>query len=112
MTTGDSPIASNSQHRPSDQVSANTYYYGSLGENPDHQVEVVNSEFIGRLDELDLIGKPATKAGNGHPGALGPVDEPVLLEQIRTGGSYHPAAMRLIGGWALHGCRWSLPGPL
>jgi hypothetical protein len=82
-----------------------SYYYGSVGNNPAHWVEVIDGEFIDRLHELDLIarGKPATKAGNGHPNAPGPIDEKALLEQIRTGESYHPAAMRLIGSWALHG---------
>jgi hypothetical protein len=81
-----------------------SYYYGSVGNNPDHRVEVVDGEFIDRLDELELIaiGKPAIKAGKGHPTAPGPIDEPVLLEQIRTGEAYHPASMRLIGSLALH----------
>jgi hypothetical protein len=81
-----------------------SYYYGSVGANPDHRVEIVDGEFIDRLDELELIaiGKPATKAGKGHPTAPGPIDEGALLEQIRTGESYHPASMRLIGSLALH----------
>jgi hypothetical protein len=83
-----------------------SYYYGAVGNNPDHRVEVVDGEFIDRLDELDLIaiGKPASKAGAGYSnGSCAPVDEPALLEQIRIGEVYHPAAMRLLGSWALRG---------
>jgi hypothetical protein len=81
------------------------FYYGSVGNNPHHRVEVIDGEFIDQLDELDLIavGKPASKAGNRHPSAPGPIDEKALIEQICAGESYHPAAMRLIGSWALHG---------
>jgi hypothetical protein len=81
------------------------YYYGSIDNNPDHRVEVIDGEFVDQLDELDLIavGKPATKADNGHSSAPGPIDETALFEQIRIGESYHPAAMRLIGSWALRG---------
>jgi hypothetical protein len=82
------------------------YYYGAVGKNPDHRVEVIDGEPIDHLDELELIavGKPATKAGTGYSTAVcAPVDEAALLEQIRTGESYHPAAMRLIGHWASHG---------
>jgi hypothetical protein len=83
-----------------------SYYYGAVGGNPDHRVEVIDGEFIDRLDELELIaiGRPATKAGAGYSTTTcAPIDEQALLEQIRTGESYHPAAMRLIGSWALHG---------
>jgi hypothetical protein len=84
-----------------------SYYYGSVNGNPDHQVEVIDGTPIDALDELDeiAIGKPNTKAGNGadHSWTGGIVDEPALLEEIRTGAAYHTPAMRLLGHWALHG---------
>jgi hypothetical protein len=57
------------------------YYFGSVGTNPDHRVEVID-EPIDVLDELELIaiGKPATKAGGGSSTAsCAPVDEAALL---------------------------------
>src|SRR5258705_57038 len=62
------------------------YYFGSVGNNPHHRVEVIEGEFIDQLVELELIaiGKPASKAGNGHPSAPGPIDEKALIEQIGT----------------------------
>ncbi|MFC0386863.1 phage/plasmid primase, P4 family [Muricoccus vinaceus] len=83
------------------------YYFGSVGSNPDHRVELVDGTPIDQLDELDETwqGKPNTipiGASGGRP-QQGPVDEALLLEQIRTGASYHTACVRLLGRWARDG---------
>jgi RecA-family ATPase len=86
-----------------------SYYYGSVDNNPLHRVIIVDGQPLDEVDELDLIGigkpgtKSATNGGGGNGQSFGPVDEKALLEEIRTGTSYHTAAMRLIGSWAVHG---------
>jgi hypothetical protein len=84
-----------------------SYYYGSVDSNPGHRVAVVDGIAIDCLDELDkiAIGKPATGAANGNANgaAGGPVDELMLLEQIKSGASFHTAATRLLGLWATRG---------
>ncbi len=82
-----------------------SYYFGSVGRNPSHQVEVVDGEPIDALDELDeiWIGKPdtASPAKAGSVGKSGAADEGALLAEITGGTSYHTAAVRLLGRWAL-----------
>jgi hypothetical protein len=85
-----------------------SYYFGSVDNNPAHRVEVIDGQTIDDLDELDEIrlGKPSTIGGNGKTNGefkTGPVDEAALLEEIRTGASYHTAAMRLLGAWGQRG---------
>jgi hypothetical protein len=64
-----------------------SYFYGSVDNNPDHRVEIVDGEFIDLLDELDLIAiakpaaKKATTGGNGLNGTTA-----IALEDL--------------GGWA------------
>ncbi|HEY8613244.1 MAG TPA: hypothetical protein VIL69_18420 [Roseomonas sp.] len=83
------------------------YYFGSVGSNPDHRVELVDGTPIDLLDELDETwrGKPNTVSPGASDGKSqqGPVDEVSLLEQIRTGASYHTACVRLLGRWARDG---------
>jgi putative DNA primase/helicase len=83
-----------------------SYYYGSVDNNPNHKVVIVDGQSIDELDEI-AIGKPGTKPGTNGIGPAtqgnGRVDELSLLQEIRTGASYHTAAMRLLGVWALHG---------
>jgi len=86
-----------------------SYYYGSVDNNPHHRVIIVDGQPLDEVDELDLIGigkpgtTPATNGGGNGQCSFGPVDEKALLEEIRTGASYHTAAIRLIGSWALRG---------
>jgi len=87
-----------------------SYYYGSVDKNPHHhRVIIVDGLPLDEVDELDLIGigkpgtTPATNGGGNGQYSFGPVDEKALLEEIRTGASYHTAAIRLIGSWALRG---------
>jgi hypothetical protein len=84
-----------------------SYYYGSVAHNPVHRVEVIDGTPIDDHDELDeaWLGKPDTephKAGNGahHHGRL---DADAMRDAIRTGISYHPASVRLVGRWAQNG---------
>jgi putative DNA primase/helicase len=83
------------------------YYYGSVASNPAHQVELIDGIAIDLLDELDEAwrGKPNTASGGTTEDKprQGPLDEPALLEEIRSGASYHVACVRLLGRWALAG---------
>ncbi|MFT8246961.1 phage/plasmid primase, P4 family [Roseomonas sp. BN140053] len=84
------------------------YYYGRVGTNPDHRVELLDGTAIDLLDELDeaWIGKPNTAPQATTPGApprSGPVDEAALLAEIISGKSYHEATVRLLGRWARDG---------
>ena len=88
-----------------------SYYFGSVKRSPAHRVVIVEGEPLDRLDELARIArpKPATQmaAGSSSRGtADGPVDEAALLELIRSGASYHNAAIRLIGHWARGGAAY------
>jgi hypothetical protein len=86
-----------------------SYYYGSVGQNPHYRVVVLDGQALDPLDELDEIwlGKPQTTGtkpnGAGGDFNSGPANEAELLEAIRTGSSYHRAAARLAGLWARHG---------
>jgi hypothetical protein len=89
-------------------VLSQSYFFGSVDHNPAHRVALVSGRAIDELDELDQIamGKPGTKAtlGNGvDHAASGLVDEAALLEQIKTGTSFHTPAIRLLGLWAFRG---------
>jgi hypothetical protein len=84
-----------------------SYYFGSVNQNPMHRVELVEGTAIDQLDELDAVwrGKPNTAASHTYDGKLrlGPVDEVALLQEICTGASYHTAQVRLLGRWARDG---------
>jgi hypothetical protein len=85
-----------------------SYYFGRVGNNPEHRVKVIEGQCIDELDELDEIalGKPATKTGGGGGKAepwLAGADEEKLCKLILTGTSYHNAGMRLLGVWASRG---------
>jgi hypothetical protein len=86
-------------------TSSQSYFFGSVNGNPDHQVETIDGTSIDLHDELDEIwrGKPATQAAGKGEFRSGPVDEAALLEQIVRGESYHTASMRLVGKWAQQG---------
>ncbi|WP_426954126.1 phage/plasmid primase, P4 family [Muricoccus radiodurans] len=84
-----------------------SYYYGKVGQNPEHQVEVLDGIPIDQLDELDSVwrGKPnagSSKDAEGKP-RQGPLNEAELLQQIRNGLCYHAASVRLLGRWARQG---------
>jgi len=51
--------------------------------------------------DAGAIGKPSP-AGNGANGA-GPFDEAALIEAVRSGASYHRAALSLLAHWAHQG---------
>jgi putative DNA primase/helicase len=83
------------------------YYFGAVASNPDHRVELIDGTPIDLLDELDEVwrGKPNTasaRTADGTPRS-GPLDEAALLEEIRSGASYHTASVRLLGRWARNG---------
>jgi P4 family phage/plasmid primase-like protien len=83
------------------------YYYGSVARNPDHRVYLVDGTPIDQLSELDELwrGKPNANFSPGITSTAchGPIDEAALLEEIRSGASYHTAAVRLLGRWARTG---------
>jgi RecA-family ATPase len=82
-----------------------SYYFGSVQSNPAHQVELIDGTPIDEMDELDeiWIGKPKTETRQGTDGKprTGPMDEAALLAEITNGSSYHAAAVRLLGRWAV-----------
>ena len=81
-----------------------SYYFGSVNNNPSHHVEVIDGTPIDLLDELDEIwcGPPETKPGYTAT-KIGPLDEVALLGAIAEGRSYHEASVRLLGRWARNG---------
>ena len=83
------------------------YYFGAVGGNPAHRVELVDGTPIDQLHELDTIwqGKPNTAPGKDKAGkpCHGPLDEAALLQEIRSGEGYHAASVRLLGKWARDG---------
>jgi hypothetical protein len=86
------------------------YYFGRIGYNPAHQVELVDGQCVDELDELDLIavGKPNGSAGShttadGDNG--GPINVAELENEIVTGSAYHTPCARLAGYW----CRMGVP---
>jgi hypothetical protein len=86
-----------------------SFFYGSVGNNPEHKVQVFHGVPIDQMDELDRIwmGKPQTAApkANGANGTLhsGRIDEAALRQGILTGDNYHVAGVRLVGAWAQRG---------
>lgn len=83
------------------------YYFGSVNNNPDHRVELIDGTTIDQHDDLDEIwtGKPGTKeAGStGTTPKSGPIDEAEMIRQITAGESYHEPMMALAGSWATAG---------
>jgi hypothetical protein len=72
-----------------------TYFFGSVGGNPNHRVEVVEGQPIDLLDELDEIwvGPPAALAG-GRTGASAEAskearEDAELVRCIVTGEGFH-----------------------
>jgi Protein of unknown function (DUF3631) len=80
------------------------YYYGAVGANQHHHVVLVEGQPIDLHAELDAIAQGKMRGGAQGVGARnGPVDEAGLMAQIRSGESYHPAALTLVGHWAYRG---------
>jgi hypothetical protein len=83
-----------------------SYYYGSVSNNPSHQVELVDGQPIDLLDDLDegSCGK-ANTTGSGPRNAgktyqRGRMNEEELLADIASGKAYHSPSVRLLGKWA------------
>jgi Virulence-associated protein E len=92
---------------PESWTLSQAFYYGSVNDNPNHRVEIIDGDPIDLLSDLDLIAqsKPsgAGPMPNGHDRGGGPVDEGLLAQEIVSGTNYHVAGMRLIGLWAHQG---------
>jgi hypothetical protein len=89
-----------------------SYYFGSVANNPDHRVEVIEGRPINELVDLDAgaIGKngrngkeSGSSTKDGHDYQRNGDSDDALLEQIKTGETYHNAAMRLLGRWSRQG---------
>jgi Protein of unknown function (DUF3987) len=83
-----------------------SYYYGSVNNNPAHRVEVIEGRAIDLCDELDetWLGKPHTVEELANfDFRSGPVDEDALSQRIVKGEAYHVSCTRLIGLWAQQG---------
>jgi hypothetical protein len=61
-----------------------SYVYGSVDNNPDHRVEIVDGEFIDLLDELDLIAiaRPAAKKATTGGNKLNGSGAAIALEDL------------------------------
>ena len=75
------------------------YYFGRVGDNPEHQAVIVDGDFIDRRDDLDAgaIGKAGKSKGD--------VDDAQYMADIRSGAAYHQSllalsARRIAGGMA------------
>jgi hypothetical protein len=87
-----------------------SYYFGSVKRNKDHQVVVLDGTPLDKADELDTgwMGKPNTKSpAGGRNGAdrhdHGQANTAELLQAIRDGRSYHRSMIRLIGHYSRSG---------
>jgi hypothetical protein len=81
-----------------------SYFYGSVRQNKDHSVELIDGDPIDERDDLDehWTGKPDTTKPNGkgngqHEHASGPLDTSAMLKAMREGTSYHMPMVRLAG---------------
>jgi KaiC/GvpD/RAD55 family RecA-like ATPase len=90
---------------PESWTLSQAYYYGSVGDNPHHQCEIIEGQPIDLHDDLDEIsqGKPSTDSAVTGGTHSGPVNEAALLADIREGQSYHAVMTRLAGKWAFSG---------
>jgi hypothetical protein len=62
-----------------------SFYYGAVNNNPNHQVEIVDGEFIDLLDELNRIAitKPAEKKATlGNGADPDPTTDAIALEDL------------------------------
>lgn len=87
-----------------------SYYFGAVGQNPSHKVQLFDGQPIDQLDELDLtwLGKPGTvgSAAAQTPGEriiTGRLDIAAAIADITSGENYHQATVRLAGLWAREG---------
>jgi putative DNA primase/helicase len=86
-----------------------SYYFGSVRNNPAHQVALVEGTPIDQLNELDELwrGKPntgaAVSARDDTGFRSGRLDEAALAAEIVSGANYHQASPRLLGRWAFNG---------
>ncbi len=83
-----------------------SYYFGSVNSSSSHRVVVIDGTPIDEHDDLDVtwMGKPNTgpETAGLTAATSGPVNEGELVEQIVSGDSYHAAAVRLLGRWAIN----------
>jgi P4 family phage/plasmid primase-like protien len=92
-----------------------SYYYGSVDQNPAHHVELVPGRFLDQAADLDAgaVGKPSlakpnkpgttAPAGTAAAGERARLNEVDLGEAITSGASYHEASTSLLGLWARRG---------
>lgn len=86
------------------------YYFGSVGRNPSHRIQIFDGQPVDHLDGLDLTwrGKPNTlgaKAARAAGGTFqaGRLDVRAVSRELVTGANYHEATIRLAGHWARRG---------
>jgi hypothetical protein len=81
-----------------------SFYYGSVNNNPLHQVEFIDGTPLDLHTELDrgALGR-SHGAGPGKHGYDGPRDEAGLIEQIVSTKAYHDSAVDLAVSWAIRG---------
>jgi hypothetical protein len=78
-----------------------SYYFGSVDNNPDHRVEVIEGDYIDQRPDLDAgaLGKSGKPQGSGNGAGEDWRDEQipddVYIERIRGGGEYHTSLLAL-----------------
>jgi hypothetical protein len=80
------------------------FYFGAVVGSQHHRVVQVEGTPVDACGELDAVARGKVRGGaHGTGGRNGPVDEAGLVAEIRSGASYHQAAISLAGYWAYEG---------
>ena len=84
-------------------VLSQPFYFGKVGDNPDHKAVIVDGDFVDLRDDLDegALGKAGKSKTNGGDAAY--IDDAKYMEDIRSGAAYHIpllslSARRICGG--------------
>lgn len=95
---------------PESWTLSQSYYYGSVNQNPLHRVKVVSGIPLDLHDDLDgaSIGRPgAVQPPKGVDSTrrhrAGSLDVNAMRRVIASGGSFHEGCVRLLGRWAQEG---------
>jgi hypothetical protein len=81
-----------------------SYYYGSVADNPHHKTTLIPGTPVDPRTELDAAAMGKARGGAaGFGGRDGPVDEAALRDAIRSSKAFHNAALTLVGRWAQQG---------
>jgi hypothetical protein len=77
---------------PESWTLSQAYYFGSVAENPQHRVVLVDGMPIDELDELDKIAIRKPNGGDGRPvpgGGVTASEDAELIRRVITGDGFH-----------------------